>query len=163
MRRIVDRRYEGGALGIPSHGVGRYAFGDRDVFRPLQYCAVDFSLDDHSAKWFTRQIVAMSSAHLEALVKRIAKFPRVSFGIALGDRIVKQKLGPATWEQLRRYGQIYNEAKHTFDHEPGSHLFSLQDAVLAYAIARRFGPKLYPHANVITTWRHHETPRNDSD
>lgn len=154
MRRIVDRRYEGGALGIPSHGVGRYALGDRDVFRPLQYCAVDFGLDDHTAKWFTRQIVEMSSAHLEALVKRIAKFPRVSFGVALGDRIVKRTLDPLTWEQLRRFGNIYNEAKHAFDHDAGTHLFSMQDAVLAYVISRRLGPKLYPLANVVTNWRY---------
>jgi hypothetical protein len=96
------------------------------VFRPLQYCAVDFGPYDEDAPWFTRQIVEMSTAHLEALVKRIAKFPRVSIGIALGDRIVKQRLDPATWEQLRRYGHIYNEAKHVFDHDPGTHLFSLE-------------------------------------
>ncbi len=158
MRRIVDRRYEGCTLGIPSHGIGRYAVGDREVFRPLQYCAVDFSLDDHAAEWFTRQIVEMSSAHVEALLKRIGKFPRVSFGIALGDRIVKQKLDPATWEQLRRYGQIYNESKHVFDHDLGTHMFSMQDAVLAYAISRRLGAKLYPHANLATDWRKQDLP-----
>jgi hypothetical protein len=105
----------------------------------------------------------MSSAHLEALVKRIAKFPRVSFGVALGDRIVKRTLDPVTWEQLRRYVQIYNEAKHVFDHEVGTHLFSMQDAVLAYVISRRLGPRLYPHANVITNWRYEGGLPDDSD
>jgi hypothetical protein len=39
-----------------------------------------------------------------------------------------------------------------FDHEVGTHLFSMQDAVLAYVISRRLGPRLYPHANVMTNW-----------
>ncbi len=37
----------------------------------------------------------------------------------------------STWENLWAYRGIYNAAKHNFTHEPGTHLFSVQDAVFA--------------------------------
>ena len=41
-----------------------------------------------------------------------------------------------TWEQLWTYRGIYNADKHDFTHQMGTHLFSVQDAVLAYLTAR---------------------------
>jgi len=95
----------------------------------------------------------MSSAHLEQLVQKIGPLGFLSFGNLLRQAIVKQKVDPVTWSQLWRYRSIYNAAKHQFDHPLGAHLFSVQDAVLAYAVARRLGQELYPLADLKTDWR----------
>src|SRR5437867_4459981 len=51
-----------------SPGHDRLSIGDRDVFRPLQYCAAAFEAEN--LEWHTREVVEKSGLHLEALVKR---------------------------------------------------------------------------------------------
>jgi hypothetical protein len=50
-----------------SSGNGTLSIADRDVFRPLQYCAAAFQSRD--LEWRTREVVEKSGLHLEALVK----------------------------------------------------------------------------------------------
>jgi hypothetical protein len=95
----------------------------------------------------------MSSLHLEELVKRIGHLSFLPLGNLLRQAIVKRNIDPELWGQLWRYTAIYNDAKHRFDHPLGTHLFSVQDAVLAYAVARRLGQELYPLASLVTDWR----------
>ena len=147
---IASRKLAGGTLNIPGHGVGRYALADRAVFRPLQYCSVWLTSDNENAEWVTRDIVEMSSAHIEGLVKRIGRLRFLPLGTALRKAAVKNKIDPTTWGQISRFTLIYNEAKHRFDHDKDTHMFSMEDAVLAYFVCRRLGQKLYPLASLST-------------
>ncbi len=131
---------------------GRYDVTDRDVFRPLQYCIYYFTLADHygDLDWRTRHIVHMSSLHVECLVKRIGKLGPLPLGAALGKAIVKAKVDPATWSLISEFVAVYNASKHDMDQPKDTHMFSAEDAVLAYVLCRRLGMRLYPLANLST-------------
>ena len=152
MRRIADPNGAGGTLGMPGRGVGRYEISERDVFRPLQYCAVHLGDADADEDWRTREIVEMSGLHLEGLVKRIGGLQFVPLGEGLRRARVRRKLDATTLDQLDRFAKIHNVAKHGFDHDRDTHMFSMQDAVLAYVVSRRLGRTLYPLANLVTDW-----------
>ncbi|MHB9129923.1 MAG: hypothetical protein ACYDBB_02400 [Armatimonadota bacterium] len=134
---------------------GRYAGPDRDVFRPFQYCTAHFErmLGDEGDEWVSRDIVEMSSLHLEALVKRIGSAMGLPLGQALRKAIAKRRIDPTTWSQLDRYTRIYNAAKHCFDHDKDTHMFSVEDALLAYFVCRVLGAQLYHLANLATDLR----------
>jgi hypothetical protein len=134
---------------------GRYEISDRDVFRPLQYCGMYFkamvskeNIDD--PLWLTRDIVEMSSLHIEGLIKNIGSIARFPLGRALRNALVKQRVDPETWKQLDTFTHVYNDAKHNFSHEKDTHMFSVEDAVLSYFVCRKLGIKLYPLANLAT-------------
>jgi len=59
-------------------------------------------------------------------------------------------LGPGLFEQVNDFSKVYNASKHDFDQEKDSHMFSIQDAVLAYFVARQLGIRLYPLAHLST-------------
>lgn len=147
---ISTRELVGGTLSIPGHGVGRYHIADREVFRPLQYCSVWLTNSDENEEWVARDIVEMSSAHIEGLVKRISRFRFLPLGTALRKAAVKSKIDPTTWSQVSRFTPVYNDAKHRFDHAKDTHMFSTEDAVLAYFVCRRLGQRLYPLATLST-------------
>lgn len=154
LSRIADNRPNApGTLGIPRHGSTRCEVQDRDVFRPLHYCAVYLTDPDLDIAWAARSIVEMSSAHLEQLVKRIGPLRFMPLGVLLREPIVRRRIEPTTWEQLWTYRAIYNASKHEFTHDLGTHLFSIQDAIVAYIVARRLGQQLYPLAKLKTDWR----------
>ena len=154
LSRIADNRPNApGTLAIPGHGITRCEVPDRDIFKPLHYCAISLTDPGRDIEWETRNVVERSSAHLEGLVKRIGPLKSLSFGNLLKQTIVKQKVGSITWSQLWRYRGINNAAKHEYNHPLGTHLFSVRDAVLAYAVARRLGQELYPLADLKTDWR----------
>ena len=156
-RLAEDRRGAPGTLGIPGHGVGRYAVADRDVFRPLQYCAVYLTDMEKNVDWLARDVVEMSSAHIEELVKRIGMIPFLPLGTLLLKPRVRRKLGSSILDRLERFTSIYNLAKHEFNQPKDTHMFSVQDAVLAYAVSRRLGQDLYPLARLKTDWRFGES------
>lgn len=148
-----DLRLGGPSFTTVNHGTGgRYEGDDRDVFRPFQYCTAYFHqmLGDDVNEWQTREIVKMSSLHLEALVKRIGNVLNLPLGQALRNVVAKRRIDSATWDQLDRYTRIYNAAKHAFDHDKDTHMFSIEDAILAYFVCRGSGAKLYPLANLAT-------------
>ncbi|MDY0340538.1 MAG: hypothetical protein RBS17_04935 [Coriobacteriia bacterium] len=147
---LVDRRRRGGTLGIPQHGVGRYEIADRDVFRPLQYAGVYFTMNATEIEWLTRAIVEASSGHVEALVKRIGRTPRSPLGAALRALRGRNVMDPETEDLVGRFVPIYNDAKHAFDHDMDTHRFSVEDAVLAYFVCRRLGERLYSLARLNT-------------
>jgi hypothetical protein len=147
---IASQSRVGGTLGIPGHGVGRYHLADRGVFRPLQYCSVWLTIAGESQEWVTRDIVEMSCVHIEGVVKRIGGFRFLALGTALRKAAVRSKIDSRTWDQIERFTDIYNEAKHRFDHDKDTHMFSMEDAVLAYFVCRRLGEKLYPLAALRT-------------
>src|SRR5512144_855749 len=79
------------------HNTGRYAVEDRDIFRPLQYCARDFLKDkgadwEDDAEWLARDLVEMSSLHIESLIKNIGGVFRFPLGRALQEAVVKRKV-----------------------------------------------------------------------
>jgi hypothetical protein len=154
LSRIADnRRNAPGTLGIPGHGITRCEIEDRNIFKPLHYCAVCLTDPDKDVAWEARKVVEMSCAHVEQLVKRIGPLGALPLGDLLKQAIVRQTIKPVTWNQLWRYRGIYNLAKHRFDQPIGSHLFSVPDAVLAYVVGRRLGQELYPIANLKTNWQ----------
>jgi hypothetical protein len=132
--------------------VGRYAVEDRDVFRPFQYCTAHFQrmLGSDVDEWPARDIVEMSSLHIEALVKRIGNAMNFPLGKALRNVLARRRIDPVTWDQIDRYTRIYNDAKHSFTHDKDTHMFSVGDAILAYFVSRALGAKLYPLAGLAT-------------
>lgn len=152
--RIADNRPSApGTLGIPRWGITRCEVEDRDIFKPLQYCMVDFlSGEVEEIEWRTRDIVEHSGAHLEGLLKRIGHVTFLPFGDALLRRL-KPEIDDVTWDQLMRFKSVNNTAKHRYDHQLGTHMFSVEEAVLAYLVARGLGLKLYPLAKLNTNWR----------
>lgn len=142
---------------------GRYDYSDRDVFRPIQYCAVYFYMRDPSTiPWLAREIVHMAGLHLETLTKRIFRQPRMALGQLVKTRasLLRKLVGLTTWEQLRTFSSFYNDAKHDVAQAKDTHLFVPSDAVLAYFITRRLASALYPHARLATarsTWDVHYT------
>lgn len=148
-------------LGGPSirrlsyHNTGRYEIEDRDIFRPLQYCAMNFLVDQKpdwksDAEWHTRDLIEMSSDHIESLIKNIGHVLHLPLGAALRNAIVKRKVDPTTWKQIEAFTHIYNDSKHNFSQPKDTHMFSIEDALLAYFVCRRLASKLYPLANLAT-------------
>ena len=149
-----DRRLGGPCIsmltGKDRHG--RYASEDREIFRPLQYCAM--YLEHSHRELLARATVHMSGLHLESLLKRIGQIGRIPLGQAIGHQLIRHKLDPITLEQMKGFKDIYNAAKHDVDQSKDTHLFSVADAVLAYLIARQLGMRLYPLITLGTTWNH---------
>lgn len=133
-------------------GHGRYHIDDREIFRPLQYCHRHFEHGYQTGdfKWETRRIVQDSSLHIEALVKRVTATPHLPLGQALRSQGVKQVLGVSLWSQLDRFTRVYNDAKHDMSHPKDTHMFSLEDALLAYFISRKCGLELYQRIRLST-------------
>ena len=134
---------------------GRYEVSDRDIFRPLQYCGMYFKAMGSKENianplWLTRDIVQMSSLHIEGLIKNIGNIFHFPLGAALRNTVVKQKVDTVTWNQIDTFTHVYNDAKHNFSHEKDTHMFSVEDAVLAYFVCRKLGKKLYPLAKLVT-------------
>src|SRR5688572_1504033 len=74
-RRLIefDRSMGGpGFSNVSCDGSGRYHVEDGEIFRPLQYCSMYFTMayEGSDAHWLTRTLVQMSSLHIEGLVKR---------------------------------------------------------------------------------------------
>ena len=147
---------------------GRYATDDRDIFRPLQYCAMNFRQENksdwkHDSAWHARDLVEMSSLHIESLIKRIGNVLQLPLGAALRKAIVRRKVDPTTWRQIEAFTHIYNDAKHDFSHAKDTHMFSVEDALLAYFVCRKLGAKLYPLANMATNLKIFETECDEKE
>jgi hypothetical protein len=152
-------------VALTKGGHGRYTTPDRHIFRPLQYCSMHFEAihAGNRPEWQTRNIVMYSSFHIEALVKRIGNVLNLPLGRALYNPVAKGRIDPVVWEQISRYTRIYNASKHDFTQEMDTHLFSLQDAILAYFICRRLGATLYPLAKLSTDLTLFERDPGDVD
>ncbi len=139
-------------LNVSRNGLGRYAPDDRDVFRPLQYCQMYFELvaEESRAEWLTRELVHMSSLHVEGLVKLITGTPRLPLGNALQQPRAKSTINPMLWGQIDRFRSVYNNAKHSMNHPVDTHMFTVEDAVVSYIICRRFALMLYPYVRLAT-------------
>jgi len=136
------------------NGTGQYVIEDRDVFRPLQYCAMCFDKkrDMTEVEFFTRHIVQMSGLHIESLLNRIGGFLGFTLGRALRDMRVWRRIDPVTSARIDKFRNIYNAAKHAVDHDKDTHLFSVEDSVLAYFVSRKLGEALYPLAKLRTSF-----------
>ena len=128
-------------------GLGQYERADRAIFRPLQYCKACFALD---SEWVYREIVQMSSLHLEGMVKRVSGVGHLPLGMALIQPLAKRRIDSRTWVLLKQINGIYNKAKHDFEHEKDTHQFTARDAVLMYFVCRRVASALYPISNLAT-------------
>jgi hypothetical protein len=140
---------------VNNGNTGNYHGDDRDVFRPLQYCRMYFEgmAKSEHADWFTREIVHMSSLHLEALVRRIGMKDRLPLGRAIQEKLFRTKVDHATWSRLDRFHHVYNDSKHNVGHPMDTHLFSHADAILAYVVCRRLGIELHGLASLKTAWQ----------
>lgn len=136
---------------LSSNGKGCYAAEDREIFRPLQYCAMFLNAQDSIREWTTRETVHMAGLHLESLIKRAGQLWKIPLGTALGKPIIRSKLSPESWQQLKTFSQVYNIAKHDVDQPKDTHKFSLQDAVLAYCISRELAVPLYSLVHLHTS------------
>ncbi len=146
-------------LGGPSmarmdcHNSGRYHVNDRAVFRPLQYCGSYLEMADGAKEivWLTREIVHMSGLHLETTLKRVGQTSMPwPLGQLLYDRTVKSKVDAILRGQIGQFLRVYNASKHDVDQPKDTHLFSLEDSIIAYAVSRKIGVQLYPHAKLYT-------------
>ena len=149
----LDKKLGGpGFSNVSCNGTGRYHVQDRDIFRPLQYCSMYFKLayEGSEAHWLNRTLVQMSSLHIEGLVKSMVGGSQYPLGRVLRDQRVRQGLPADAWSRIDRFTGIYNEAKHTMSHAKDTHLFSIQDAVMAYIISRQLAKTLYPVARLHT-------------
>ncbi len=149
-------------------GAGRYAVEDRDIFRPLQYCAMNFRVENspdwkNDPIWHARDLVENSSLHIESLIKNIGRVFHFPLGKALRNTIVRAKLDNQTWTQIDRFTQIYNDAKHNFSHEKDTHMFAVKDALLSYFVCRKLGLKLYPLTNLVTDIRRYDQECGEKD
>jgi len=132
-----------------------YHLDDREVFRPLQYCQMYIGrvFADPDGSWFTRSTVQMGGLHLESLVKRVAVVAWGPLGqIVSHNPVFKQRIAADQRSLLLRFARAYNLAKHDVSHPMGTHLFSLEDALCAYLVARKLGVSLYPFARLRTSW-----------
>jgi len=141
---------------------GRYEISDRDIFRPLHYCGMYFKAMISKEKvddplWLTRDIVEMSSLHIEGLIKSIGSIAQLPLGAALRNAIVRQRVDPGTWKQLDTFTHVYNDAKHDFSHQKDTHMFTVEDALLSYFVCRKLSVKLYPLAKLSTDTRIFDT------
>lgn len=149
----LDRNLGGpGFSNVSCNGTGRYHVEDRDVFRPLQYCSMYFKMayEGSDAHWLTRTLVQMSSLHVEGLVKSMVGGSMQPLGRVLRTPSVRQRLDPVIWNRINQFTSIYNEAKHNLNHPKDTHLFSIEDALLSYIIARKLAAALYPVARIHT-------------
>jgi hypothetical protein len=106
-------------------------------------------------EWFARDIVQMGGLHLETLLNRVGGFFGFTLGRALLDKRVRKRIGPVAWAQTNKFRQLYNAAKHDIYQDKDTHLFSAEDAVLAYLVSRKLGEVFYPLAKLRT---HFSTP-----
>ena len=137
---------------VTQNGTGQYHLDDRDVFRPLQYCEMYFYRKDDMSEveWYTRHIVQMSGLHIETLLNRVGEMSGATLGHALNNNRVKKRIGRVAWTQADRFRSIYNAAKHDVCQDKDSHLFSVEDAVLAYLVSRKLGDGFYHPAKLRT-------------
>lgn len=149
---IADPDRASGTLNIPGHGSGRYTIGDRGIFRPLQYCAAYLENDDETLQRSTRSLIRDASAHIEALLKRVdgPGAMRRTLGALLRSESIIKVVDRTTHAQALRFSRINNAAKHEYDHEKDTHMFSLEDALASYFICRRIALRLYPLARLTT-------------
>ncbi|MBK5211394.1 MAG: hypothetical protein JJE36_03675 [Coriobacteriia bacterium] len=155
---IAQPGFGGGTLNMPGQGVGRYTISDREVFRPLQYASAHLMMVREDASWLARSVVVESAAHIEALLKRVGRRPRLPFGALLHEKSVEAALDEITYGQARRFAPINNSAKHDFDHPKDTHMFSYGDALSAYFICRRLAMQIYPLAALSTDMSVFECP-----
>jgi hypothetical protein len=149
----LDEAFGGACMSkVTQKGTGQYDLDDRDVFRPLQYCATYFYHKDDMTKveWFARHIVQMSGLHIETLLNRVGECMGCTLGHALNNKQVKRRIGPAAWELTDKFRPIYNAAKHDVTQDKDTHMFSVEDAVLAYFVSRKLGEAFYPLAQLQT-------------
>ena len=149
----LDAQLRGPSLLTINHdGTGNYDIADREIFRPLQYCRIFFikGINDGDLEWQARDIVEMSCLHIEALIKRLTGFHRLSLGALLRKPSAKSKLDPEIHEMSCSFARIYNDAKHEMSHDKDTHLFSISDAIFAYFISRALGNSMYDLVRIET-------------
>ncbi len=142
----LNRQTPGPHLTLLRENKTIYAAADRDVFRPLEYCARFLGAEESARVWLARGTVHMAGLHLEALVKRVARLGPVPLGAGLRAARVRRLVGSAHWEQLVAFAHVYNASKHDVNQPLNTHLFSVEDAVVAYCVSRRLALPLYPLA-----------------
>ncbi len=149
-----------GISNVDCFGFGRYAIPDRDIFRPLQYLDTYFAMvaEESRAEWLTRELIHLSSLHIENLVKRMSRKSRLPLGALLRESTVRSKIDTDLWTRITVFTRIYNDSKHNVSHPKDTHLFSIADTVIAYAVCRRFAQLLYPHVRLTTDFATFERP-----
>jgi hypothetical protein len=138
-----------GGVGLHEHQEGKKLPG---VYRALSY--VEMSLRTDAPQKFSRYIVYSACAHVESMLKRMAR--RGLFGQLREDHSpmgklvnkIKKRLPPDLYTDLKWLSDgIANVAKHEYDlsdrgeREP-EHLFELDEAIAVYLISRRLAVEL---------------------
>lgn len=132
---------------------GGYDMRDRDVFRPLQYCATYLQLmSEGKGGWLTRETVHMAGLHIESLSERIGLSYRSPLGRSIRSKVFRQNVDEETWKLIDKFRHIYNIAKHDVSHDKDTHMFTVADAVLAYIVCRAIGNRLSHLAKLKTEW-----------
>ena len=128
-----------------------YESNDRPLYRPIDY--VIMGLNHPQLEWYARDIAEMACVHVEGVIKRfverrnlLERFRRSPLGRLLHTKPVKKALPHTVWEDLCWLNrEVYTHAKHEFGwrdeakEERGGHLFTLEEALAIYVIARHLG------------------------
>lgn len=149
----LDNKLGGPGLSNINEGdSGRYDIDDRAVFRPFQYCVAYFSDIADGREWMARYIVQMSILHIESLIKLMDGIPnsRFTLGTLIKRNSVRDEIGSSLAGQVERLVLVQNAAKHDVSHKKDTHMFTPQDAAVAYIVCKAIGSHLFCHVHLAT-------------
>ncbi len=131
-----------------------YAIEDRPVYRPIQYVWM-FLERSSDFEWHARHTAEMACAHIEGLIKRLAEKRNLlerlrssPLGSLLHQRAVRKTIPEDLWQDLNWLNSaVYVHVKHNYslrymmdpdevEEERKGHLFSTEEAIAIYIIAR---------------------------
>jgi hypothetical protein len=149
-RELVELDSELGGYGLHNVSDGLWPISERALWRPLQYCPKYFRMPA-DIEWLARVIVADCGLHLEELTRRVVgrRYGPLGHLLFRSRPAIVQAVGETVWGQLQRFATLYNLAKHDVDlPTSGDHLFTPQDARVAYLVSRCLAVRLYQPAGL---------------
>ncbi len=142
----LDRRIGGpGIHNVNDTNDGCYRGADQAIFRPLQTCRALFQADTLSLALLARDIVRAAALHLDTLVRQASGrwASRLPLGQSLRHEMLKDRLDPLTRDQLVRFTTLCNDARPLVLHYGTSADLTIEDAVLAYVVARKLAEAIW--------------------
>lgn len=141
-------------IGVPLPTHTHYQIKYRGVVKSIDYyCKTDIKKGIR----FTRNFVENASAHVvscaELLIRKLDSTARtnIPFG-SLVDQLNRLHVAKALVDRLRTFNKIvYVRAKHDWNPplRPKVHLFSKNEAIIIYIIARKLGKQIFDEGSLV--------------
>ena len=158
----IDREIPGPGIhsAVWNNNRYRYPFSEtfEAVLRPLRYIPAYLG-QAYREPLFIRAVLQMAGAHLEGCVKSMhrigskqVRYPRAPLGSLLRKKSIVGMLNEKTLEAMRTYTDLgVNPAKHNYTAgQVSGSLFTFEDAVYGYFLARRFGAAALEASDQLT-------------